>query len=172
LEDAIMKGTIIAAAVVTIGVMLGGAVSAKGRTTRITIVDTVSGQSADITDESVLGQFNVWSGPGTFVNGVEDTQGFIIDWPAGTVPRPAGVRRYEVRFYTEGRHSDDGQPAYMVYYEHDAASRHGFVYLPGRADEPYRGNVRSILRGHGFEGNWFRSTSGWERAIQSVIPAP
>jgi hypothetical protein len=168
-----MKRTVIAAAVLTIGVVLGASVSAKGRTTRITIVDTVSGQSVDLTDESALGHFDVWSGPGTFMNGVEGTHGFIIDWPSGVVPRPAGVRRYEVRFYVEAtRAAHDGQPAYVVYYERDAPSQRGFVYLPGRSDEPYRRNVQSILRGHGLEGHWFRSTPAWEHAIQSVIPAP
>jgi len=42
--------------------------------------------------------FNVWEGPGTFVNGVEQTGGFIIDWSKGIVAeRPAGLQRYEVR---------------------------------------------------------------------------
>ena len=35
---------------------------------------------------------------------------------------------------------------YVVLYEHDPASRRGFVYLPGRSDHYYWRNVRTILR--------------------------
>jgi hypothetical protein len=164
-----MKAPIIAAIIVTIGVMLQASVSAKGRTTRIVIVDSVTGQAMTITDEDVLAQLNVWDGPGTFINGVPGTRGFIIDWRAGTVPRPAGARRYEVRFYADVSRSAPEQLVYVVDYERDAQSRQGFVYLPGRADERYRRNVDSIYRG--LEGNWFHSNSAWERAIQPLIPA-
>jgi hypothetical protein len=165
-----MKITV--AGVLTICVVLVTSITAKGATTKITIIDTVSGQEVDIADEGVLQNFNVWAGPGTFVDEVEGTQGFIIDWASGIVPRPDGSRRYEVRFYVHGSSSVDAQPAYVVFYERDPGSPRGFVYLPGRSDEQYRQNTRAIVRGHGFEGNWFRAAARWENAIQSLVPVP
>ena len=42
-----------------------------------------------------LGQFYIWDGPGTTINAVPQTEGFIIDWSKGKVAgRPAGLRRY------------------------------------------------------------------------------
>lgn len=55
-------------------------VSAKRATTRITITDGGLQSPVEISDPDVLANFNVWSGPGTFANDVEGTEGFIIDW--------------------------------------------------------------------------------------------
>ena len=52
---------------------------AKGITTKITITGTDLPAPVEITDRAVLDRFNVWSGPGTFVNEVEGTDGFIIE---------------------------------------------------------------------------------------------
>lgn len=166
-----MKATVILSLVVSL--LLAISLASKGATTRITIRDTVSGRSVDITDEAVLERFNVWTGPGTFVNGVEGSEGFIIDWKSGIVAqRPDGIRRYEVRFFVNASSPVNEQPAYVVFYEHDVRSQQGFVYLPGKSDEPYRLNTRTISRGHGYEGNWFHANTAWKTAIQAVIPAP
>jgi hypothetical protein len=165
-----MKATIASGLIVSL--LLATSLAAKSATTKITIRDTASGRSIDITDESVLQGFNVWAGPGTFVNEVEGTQGFIIDWSSGiVVQRPSGLRRYEVRFYVHSSNSGDQQPAYVVFYENDPPSGQGFVYLPGNSDEQYPLNTRAIFRGHGLEGNWFRATTPWQNAVRMSISA-
>ena len=153
--------------------LLAASVSAKGVTSKITVRDTTLGTSIDITDASVLEGFNVWAGPGTFVNGVEGTEGFIIDWSSGAIAaRPAGLRRYEVLFYVGRSNAVGVQPAYVVLYENDPSSGLGFVYLPGKSDrQHYSLNTRSISRGHGFEGRWFRATAAWQNAVAKLIPA-
>ena len=132
--------------------LLAVSLSAKGVTTRITVRDASRQTSIDMTAPSILEGFNVWSGPGTFVNGVEGTEGFIIDWTSGPVAaRPSGLRRFEVLFYAGASHAVGEQPTYVVLYEHDPSSDLGFVYLPGKSDARYSLNTRAISRGHGFE---------------------
>ncbi len=163
-----MKG--ILSLILFVQLVLATALSAKGITTKITIRDTRLRTSVNITDPSVLEGFNVWAGPGTFLNEVEGTEGFIIDWQAGIVAqRPVGLRRYEVSFYVHYPNSSDEQLAYVVFYESDPSSRQGFVYLPGRSDEQYPLNTRAIFRGHGFEGSWFRATAAWQNAVAPLI---
>src|SRR3989442_1262068 len=130
-----MKDSFVSSLIV---VVLGTALLAKGITAKITIRDTRLTTSIAITDPNILNEFNVWAGPGTFVNRVEQTQGFIIDWSSGIVAeRPSGLRRYEVSFYVGSSNPVDEQPAYVVFYENDPSSGQGFVYLPGRSDARY-----------------------------------
>lgn len=136
-------------------------VFAKGITTRITITGAELRNPIEITDPESLKNFNVWSGPGTFVNDVEGNEGFIVDWASGAVAeRPSGLREFEVSFYVRyanrpfGEQSD--QLAYVVLYSVDPATGRGYVYLPGKGDERYRLNTKAIYRGR--EGNWFHAT--------------
>jgi len=150
-------------------VLLAASLLAKGDSTKITLRDAVLQTSVDITDPSVLKDFNVWAGPGTYLNGVEGTQGFIVEWPAGIASdRPNGLRRYEVTFYVRARDSSAEDAAYFVLYEHDPLSGRGFVYLPGRSDEYYGSNVRAIFR-HGLEGHWFHASARWQAAVERVL---
>jgi len=154
--------------------------SAVGLTSRIVIRDLDRGSVSEITDRSVLTQFQVWSGQGTYSGppgqGTEGTQGFIIDWPAGIVEqRPSQVRRYELRFYVEPRITS-ARPvlgaeelAYVVLYEHDPATGLGYVYLPGRSDEHFALNVRSIHRR--VEGHWLRANEAWQTVFASLPAA-
>jgi hypothetical protein len=156
---------------------------AKGPTTRIVIRDIALGTASDITDATVLSQFQVWAGRGTYSGaaGVENegTQGFIVDWPAGIVEqRPAQLRRYELRFYvgpkrglpaSVANNAPAEELAYVVLYEHDPATGRGYVYLPGRSDEHFRLNVRSIHRR--LEGHWLRASSAWQSAFMSLPAA-
>lgn len=61
--------------------VLAGATSviAKGVTTRIEMIGGQLSKPISIADTRMLDAFNVWSGPGTSMNGVEGTTGFIID---------------------------------------------------------------------------------------------
>jgi hypothetical protein len=109
------------------------------------------------------------------VNGVEQTEGFIIDWPRGIVAQaPAGLQHYEVSFYTGCETSESGcrtsEPSltYVVSYDYDPSAQHGFVYLPGSNDEAYRFN-HVMWHGHGFEGHWLYATSAWENFVRPLI---
>jgi hypothetical protein len=137
---------------------------AKGLTSKIRIKNIEGRSTVELTNRNTLDRFDVWAGPGTFVNEVEETRGFIIDWLAGVVgERPRGLRRYEVSFFVSADDSGPEDLAYVVLYEHDPGASRGFVYLPGRADAQYPVNAKTIIRGNGLEGNWFRATSDWQR---------
>jgi hypothetical protein len=145
---------------------------AKGPTTKITITGGGLHGPVEITDRDVLKNFNVWSGPGTFANGVEGTEGFIVDWTAGPVTdRPNGLRTFEVSFYVRYANrpftEQPDQLAYIVSYAFDPATGRGYVYLPGKSDGPYRLNTKAIYRGR--EGNWFRANAAWQAAFRTVV---
>ena len=147
-------------------------VFAKGTTTRIMITGAELQRPIEISDPEILKNFDVWSGPGTFANGVEGNEGFIVDWASGVVTeRPSGLRNFELSFYVRyanrpfGEQTD--QLAYSVSYALDPATGQGYVYLPGKADHPYRLNTKTIYRGR--EGHWFRATAAWRSAFRSVV---
>jgi len=134
------------------------------RLAKITIKGADLKTPLEITDPKTLANFNVWTGPGTSWSGTSprnwvDT--FIIDWSQGGRQRPKGLQRYEVAFYAK---LPNERLIYVVFYEYDPATQHGYVYLPGRTDEWYRLNVSTII--HGVEGRWFRASSDWD----SVAP--
>jgi len=140
---------------------------AKGITTKIRITGAELQRPIEISNPDILRTFNVWAGPGTFANGVEGNEGFIIDWASGSVrERPRGLRHYEVEFYVRYANrplnEQSDQLAYVVSYETDPATGQSYVYLPGKTDEPYRLNTKAIYRG--CEGNWFRATAAWQDA--------
>ena len=56
---------------------------------------------------------------------------------------------------------------YVVFYEYDPATEHGYIYLPGRTDDWYGLNVSTIL--HGVEGKWFRAWSVWDSVARPLI---
>ena len=167
------------APILVVTLLLAASVAAKGPTTRIVITDIERGTVSEITNRSVLDKFQVWAGRGTY-SGVPDqqtegTEGFIVDWPEGTVEqRPGRLRRYELRFYVAPRTSaaprlgPGEELAYVVLYEHDAATERGYVFLPGRSDEHFGLNVRSIHRG--LEGRWLRASHAWQ-SVFAGLPA-
>lgn len=147
-------------------------VFAKGATTKITITGAGLQSAVEISDPEVLKNFNVWSGPGTFSHDVEGTEGFIVDWASGAVThRPQGLRTFELSFYVRyanrpfGEQAD--QLAYIVSYAVEPRTGQGYVYLPGRSDEPYRLNTKAIYRGR--EGNWFRANAAWQAAFRNAV---
>ena len=147
-------------------------VFAKGTTTKIVITSTELQRPIEISDSAILEHFNVWSGPGTFANGVEGTEGFIVDWASGAVTgRPNGLRTFELSFYVRYANrpfsEQPDQLAYIVTYAVDPVTGQGYVYLPGKSDEPYRLNTKAIYRG--CEGNWFRANAAWEAAFRNVV---
>jgi hypothetical protein len=167
-----MQRTLIAAsAALAIALTIPISLLAKGRTTRITLES--ADRTIEIADPILLQNFNVWAGAGTWMNDVEGTEGFIIDWQAGIVTeRPAGLQRFEVSFYVKYLNrpfeTQQDQLAYVVSYEHNPAAKEGFVYLPGKGDDAYSVNMRAIGRG-GREGNWFRASKLWTEVVSPLI---
>ncbi len=148
---------------------------AKGVTTRVVITASSLPAPIELSDPNLLDDFNVWAGPGVEVDGIEQSQGFIIDWQTGAIAeRPAGLPRYQVFFYVKYKNrplaSQPEQLAYIVSYESDSDAGSGYVYLPGRSDEAYTLNTRSIFRGR--EGQWFRATAAWHQAATKLIGQP
>jgi hypothetical protein len=167
-----MKGTISAAFCLLVMFSATAVVFAKGTTTRITINGAGLPSPVEVSDPQVLENFNVWSGPGTFANGVEETEGFIIDWASGPVTAPPnGLRTFELSFYVKYTDRPSSEQtdrlAYIVSYAVDPATGQGYVYLPGKSDEPYRLNTRAIYRG--CEGRWFRANAAWQAAFRNVV---
>ena len=138
--------------------------SAKGRTVRIIIRGTDLKTPIEITDPTVLANFNVWTGPGTSSN---ESKGFIVDWSRGVIPAPPkGLRLYEVFFCADfGSHEE--KPVYVVSYEFDPSTRRGYLYLPGKGDKWWQLNVGTIFRS--LEGNWFSAWSVWEDVARPLI---
>jgi hypothetical protein len=127
-----------------------------------------------ITDPRIQ-EFNIWAGPGTSADGVEGTEGFIINWRAGVVQQlPAGLQHYRVSFYA-GCNTRPNDPdclaekprlVYEVSYSYAISSQRGFVYLH-RFDEP-GWDVHGIYRGK-LEGHWFQATEEWEQFVAPII---
>jgi hypothetical protein len=145
---------------------------AKGPTTRIAIAAPNLQAPLEMTDPALLRRFAVWAGPGTTVNDVESSEGFIIDWRSGAFAEPGpDLPRYEVSFYAKYANrpeaSQDEHLAYVVRYAPNPAGRRGYVYLPGRGDVAFALNARTIFRG--VEGRWFRASDAWYQVAATLL---
>lgn len=149
--------------------------SAKGSTVKIVVKGADLASPLEITDPKTA-EFGIRQGPGTFMNGVEGTEGFSIDWPKGIVAAdvPSGLLHYEVFFYTGCQPSESACRTselsldYVVFYDYDPATERGFVYLPGKDDEAFRYN-HVMWHGHGLEGHWLRATGAWESFVRPLL---
>ena len=167
-----MKGAF-ASALTLLMMSIPAPLSAKGATVKITITGAGLAAPIEITDRKVR-DFSVWAGPGTFRNGIEGTEGFIIQWSKGiVVDRPKGLQHYEVSFYTgcdmreHGCRSSKPSLSYVVLYEYDPSVEQGYIYLPGKDDEMVK--FSGMWHGHGFEGNWLCATSERENFVRPLI---
>ena len=146
-------------------------VFAKADTSKITIKGADLEAPIEITDLKTLAKFSVWTGPGTSCTGsgcpgtsAKQTESFIVDWSQAVAEPPSGLQRYEVSFYAK---TPNERLIYVVFYEYDPATEHGYRYLPGRAEKWYRLNVSTIF--HGVEGKWFRAWTVWESVAAPLI---
>jgi hypothetical protein len=140
---------------------------AKAKTSKIIIKGADLSVPIEITDPKTLANFIVWTGTGTGCTGACSTpspESFIVDWSQPMANHPNGLHRYEVRFYAK---MPDERLIYVVFYEYDPATQHGYVYFPGKTEEWYRLNVSTIF--HGVEGKWFRASSVWEGVARPLI---
>jgi hypothetical protein len=145
--------------------------TAKGLTTAIRITGAHLTTPKAITDPDVLKDFLVWAGPGTWMNDVEGTDGFIVDWASGPLTAPPSDRdALDVSFYVKYANrpaaTQADQLAYRVLYVPGPGGP-GYVYLPGKGDPSYRLNVTAIYRG--VEGHWFRATPAWHHAVSRLL---
>lgn len=142
---------------------------AKGTIVRITIKGANLPAPIEIT-EAAIKDFTPWAGPGVTINGIKQTEGFIIDWKQGPLSgRPNDLPRYEVSFYGKLYGGVKEEVVHVVVYEYDPLIGRGYVYLPGKADGEYRLNAAMITR-DGLEGNWFRATREWDDFVKRFIP--
>jgi hypothetical protein len=140
---------------------------AKGRTVKIVVTGGELASPVELTGSEV-GQFNVWEGPGTWVNKVPQTEGFIVDWKLGAaVDRPEGRHVYEVSFWA-ARGEDPPKLVYVVLYDIDPATQEGYVYLGGPTAESHRLNSASIYR-RGYEGKRLRATKAWDEFVRPAL---
>jgi hypothetical protein len=163
---------------IVVGTTMPTLLLGKGDTVKITIESVALAARIEITDPAVR-QFNIWSGPGTYLNGVEGTQGFIVDWANRLDEAPVGLHHYKVSFY-EGCELRESSPcrtseptlSYVVYYAYNPSTGDGFVYLPGRSGEFAQLNTSHIYRGRGYEGRWFRAAKAWNDFVRPIIANP
>ena len=165
-----MKSRVPLAVALLLAFGAGAIVSAKGTTTRVVISGPQLGEPIELRDRAVVAPFNVWSGPGTRVNGVEQLDGFIVDWRSGALePSVADLQQFEICFYVDGNPPFPDRLAYVVSYGFDPKSGDGYVYLPGRSDPRFGSNVRSIVRGSKYEGHWFRASRAWQDVFRTYV---
>ena len=132
------------------------AVGAKGRTVKLTIAGPGITGTLDVTAPAALA--NVWGG----------------EFLAGPAAEPdADLPRYVVSFYVALPQTTSAAPSevrvmYVVEYCRDPLTGVGYVYLPGRGDDRYRLNARTILR-EGQDGTWQRATPAWSHAVAAAI---
>lgn len=83
-----MKGTFLVGLALLTVFTVPASLWAKGATVTVMIRGVGLAAPIEISDRSILADFNVWDGPGTYINNAEQTKGFIIDWPQGIVANP------------------------------------------------------------------------------------
>jgi hypothetical protein len=139
---------------------------AKAKTSKIVIKGADLGAPIEITDPKALANFFVWTGAGTSCTPCSppSKESFIVDWSQPMAEHPSGLHHYQVSFYAK---MPDERLIYVVFYEYDPATEHGYVYFPGGTEEWYRLNVSTIF--HGVEGKWFRAWSTWDGVAQPLI---
>ena len=143
---------------------------AKGVTVKITIKGAGLRAPIEITDPKVLANFGVWSGSGTSSTAPgfnPNAPSFVVDWSQGAIAEPPnGLPWYEVSFF-EGMPNAPPRLVYVVSYSLDTSTGHGYIYLPGKGEESYWLNVRTISRG--VEGKWFHAWGEWDKVAGPLI---
>lgn len=132
---------------------------AKGPTTRLEVSGGGRVVPLEITAAAAL--VNVWS---------EDFIDAISPAPA------ADLVRYRVAFYVLPPRESVERVMYVIQYVRGPNDGGGFVYLPGRGEEGYDLNVRTILRPT-HDGQWHHARRAWSAALNraldaSVVSAP
>jgi hypothetical protein len=130
------------------------ALSAKGPTVRLAVTAPHLPAPVNITDPGVLDHATVWEG--RFI-------GTAAREPDDSLPR------YLVSFYVDLPRNAGVRLMYVVRYVRDPRTGAAFIHLPGRGDEWYRSNVRTILR-EGQDGRWFRASDAFASGLEPFLP--
>ena len=142
--------------------------SSKGRVVAIEIAGDGLAGALELTDPALLAAFDIWNGPGVDEPPPDARMdpalraGAFVDWNGGIVTeRPAGMRRYEVVFRIDFNDAHGGRAGqYYIGYELDAASGHGYIYLP---------RWKNDLVVHGLEGHWLHASASWDEHIGQIV---
>jgi hypothetical protein len=129
---------------------------AKGPTVLLTVTGPTLSRALEITDSRLLASSSVYAG--SFLNG-------NCGKPDSSLPR------YQVFFHVElPKWMNAGvQVKYVVVYAADPRTGEGFIYLPGRGDDGYGLNARTILR-DGHDGRWHRASRQWAAVLNAYLP--
>ncbi len=125
-----MKRTSSVLLILLLAIAVPAPLLAKGQIVKIAITGADLTVPIEITDFRNLKDVdvNVWAGPGVKINGKEQTEGFIIDWPRGAVvDHPSGLQHYEVEFYAK---LDEVRLVYVVFYDFNPSWAK--LHLPAR----------------------------------------
>ncbi len=159
-------------AIACVFALLSSGAAAKCLTGRIDIDGDGLTETLSISDERIASRFNVYNGPSVRVSGEpvhldpDKQDGHFVYWPSGPLEEVIDEgRTYAVSFFCD--FNGETHKLYEVDYRFSPLDEQGYIFLPGRADERYFGNVGTIV--HGIEGNWFRSTMQWDRVIRPII---
>src|SRR5262245_28966695 len=125
--------------------------SAKGPTVRLVISGHGLLRPIEITEARALA--NVWAG--RFI-------GEQADEPDARLPRS------RIDFYVLPPREKEPRLMYAVTYVYDPASGGGFLYLPGRGDDGWALNVRTILR-DSQDGRWHTAEPDWSESIEAAL---
>jgi hypothetical protein len=158
-----MKVAFAAVIVLLVMSVIPTSLMAKGHTVKIMIEGAGISAPIEITDSKILGNFFVWTGPGTSSN---EKEGFIIQWSKGAAEPPPGLPRYQVSFYTD---ESVERLSYVVFYSYDPSTKVGYVYLPGPGEKWSQLNMGSIYRG--IEGHWLQARPLWDTIAEPLIVA-
>jgi hypothetical protein len=82
-----MMKSLVAASIVYMAIFAPVPIVAKASTVKTTITIPERFAAIEITDPAV-GEFCVWAGAGVLINGVPQTDGFIVDWTKGPMAKP------------------------------------------------------------------------------------
>jgi hypothetical protein len=129
---------------------------AKGPTVLLTVTGPTLSRALEITDSRLLASSSVYAG--SFLNG-------NCGKPDSSLPQ------YQVFFHVElPKWMNAGvQVKYVVVYAADPRTGEGFIYLPGRGDDGYGLNARTILR-DGHDGRWHRASRQWAAVLNAYLP--
>jgi hypothetical protein len=134
----------------TFVVAFADGLAAKGETVRLVISGPNLSGPVQTTEPKTLA--NVWAGRFIGESAIE---------PDVRLPR------YRITFYVLSPR-EQVRPMYVVMYVRDPSSGHGFVYLPGRGEDGWAMNVRTILR-DGQDGRWHRANREWSDALARAL---
>ena len=150
--------------------VIAGTAWAKAPVQQIDIAADSLDAPIEITEPDVVGEFNIWNGPGVRgVNGKPvhldpaNQKGYFINWPKGTTEPPDQASMFDVTFRLGQPDSDPREwSEYPVTYAFGVGDAGGYIYLP-------KHSKGSGLIFHGVEGHWFHSTGAWETLVRPII---